>query len=96
MHPHHPLESHFRLLGPLKAALSRLGIKTVEDLLYHFPARYGDTAETRNISSLRKGDDAVVFGKVSRLGSRAGLPLVAGPGLAWAISASPSCGRARA
>lgn len=67
MHPNHPLESHFRLLGPIKAGLSRLGLKTVEDLLYHFPVRYGDTAETRNISSLRKGDEAVVFGRISKL-----------------------------
>ncbi|MBI5134300.1 MAG: ATP-dependent DNA helicase RecG [Candidatus Taylorbacteria bacterium] len=62
-----PIESHFRLLGPQKSALRKLGISTVEDLLYHFPVRYGDTAESRNIASLRKGDEAVVYGKISRL-----------------------------
>ncbi|HEU0080699.1 MAG TPA: ATP-dependent DNA helicase RecG [Candidatus Paceibacterota bacterium] len=67
MHPHHPLESHFRLLGPVRGALRKLGIATVEDLLYHFPARYGDTAEARNIAGLRQGDEAVVYGRISRL-----------------------------
>ncbi len=61
----HFLEEHIRILGPQKAALSRLGIKTVEDLLYHFPVRYGDTVESRSIASLKKGDEAVIFGKVS-------------------------------
>lgn len=63
----HPLESYFRLLGPLKGALKKLGISTIEDLLYHFPVRYGDTAESRNIASLKKGDEAVIFGRISRL-----------------------------
>lgn len=37
------------------------------DLLYHFPTRYGDTSETRNISSLAQGDVAVIFGKITGL-----------------------------
>lgn len=56
-----------RLTPPQKTALKKLGINSVHDLLYHFPARYGDTSETRNISSLEKGDDAVIFGKISNL-----------------------------
>ncbi len=69
MHVHlsHHLEEHIRIPGPQKAALSRLGIKTVEDLLYHFPVRYGDTVESRSIASLKKGDEAVIFGKISGL-----------------------------
>ncbi|HVU06611.1 MAG TPA: ATP-dependent DNA helicase RecG [Candidatus Paceibacterota bacterium] len=63
----HILEEQFRLQGPVKAALKRLGIKTIEDLLCHFPVRYGDTAESRNIESLRKGDAAVIFGTISKL-----------------------------
>ncbi len=50
-----------------KKALKKLGISTVEDLLYHFPTRYGDTSETKNIASLQKGELAVVFGKISGL-----------------------------
>lgn len=48
-------------------ALARLGIKTVEDLLYHFPVRYGDTAASGNIATLQKGDMTVIFGKISKL-----------------------------
>jgi ATP-dependent DNA helicase RecG len=57
----------FRILPSQGKALKKLGIETVEDLLYHFPVRYGDTAEVRNISSLSKGESAVVFGKISNL-----------------------------
>ena len=57
----------FRLTPAQRSALVRLGIKTIEDLLYHFPNRYGDTAEARNIESLSKGDTAVVFGKINGL-----------------------------
>ncbi len=56
-----------RLTPPQKTALKKLGINSVHDLLYHFPTRYGDTSETRNISSLEKGDTAVIFGKITNL-----------------------------
>src|SRR3990167_11013421 len=61
------LEEHFRLAPPQKAALKKLGIKTIADLLYHFPVRYGDTSEMRSIAGLQGGDSAVVFGKISGL-----------------------------
>ena len=57
----------FRLTPPQRDALKRLSIKTIEDLLYHFPSRYGDTAEARSIDSLQKGDTTVIFGKISGL-----------------------------
>lgn len=58
---------HFRLTPIQKMALKRLGILRLEDLLYHFPVRYGDTAEAHTIDSLSKGDTAVIFGKISNL-----------------------------
>ncbi len=62
------LISSFSRLNPLqKTALKKLGIETVSNILYHFPTRYGDTSETRNISSLQKGEVAVIFGKISGL-----------------------------
>ena len=76
------LEEHTRILGPQKAALVRLGIKTVEDLLYHFPVRYGDTAESKSIQNVVAGENAVIFGKVSRLktgkGFRTKIPMADG------------------
>jgi len=60
--------SEFARITPIqKAALKKLGVETLEDFLYHFPVRYGDTAEARNIESLKQGDTAVIFGKVSGL-----------------------------
>ncbi len=61
------LTTHSRLNPLQRTALKKLDIITVRDLLYHFPTRYGDTSETRNISSLQKGDEAVVFGKITGL-----------------------------
>ena len=67
MDPLSPIEKEIRVLTPHLKALHKLGIKTVEDMLYHFPVRYGDTAEIKNIQSLTAGEDAVVFGRVSGL-----------------------------
>src|SRR3990167_1542505 len=61
------IDEVFRLNNFQKGALKKLGITAISDLLYHFPSRYGDTSETRNISSLEKGDTAVIFGKISKL-----------------------------
>lgn len=62
-----PIEQAFRTLEPQKKALNKLRIKTVEDLLYHFPVRYGDTNEIKNIGSLIKGENATVFGTITGL-----------------------------
>lgn len=61
------LTSHMRILPAHEKSLKRLNISTVEDLLYHFPTRYGDTAEVTSIASLKKGDTATIFGKISGL-----------------------------
>jgi RecG-like helicase len=62
-----PLTAEFRLLEVQKKALSKMGIATVEDLLYYFPVRYGNTSQMQNVETLTKGDDATVFGKISGL-----------------------------
>src|SRR3989338_2769520 len=46
-----------------KKALEKLGLKTVEDLLYYFPTRYGNTSQMKNIESLNKGDNSTIFGE---------------------------------
>jgi len=82
MFPNDPLEKHFRLIEPQKKALRKLGLKTVADLLYHFPTHYGDTSEMKNIGSLVQGETAVVFGKISGLktskGFRTKIPMADG------------------
>ena len=61
------LADHFRLSEPHKKALKKLGISTIVDLLYHFPTRYGDTAEIRPISGLIPGEEVVLYGEISKL-----------------------------
>ena len=74
-----PIEGNFRLLEIQKIALKKLGLKTVEDLLYHFPVRYGDTSQKRSIGSLVAGDSATIFGKIFNLktskGFRSKIPM---------------------
>ena len=67
MQPDAPIDVIFRLTDSQKRALRKLGVKTVEDLLYHFPTRYGDTAEVRHIADITKGENATIFGRVSNL-----------------------------
>ncbi|KKR19332.1 MAG: ATP-dependent DNA helicase RecG [Parcubacteria group bacterium GW2011_GWF1_39_37] len=62
-----PLSEIVRILPNHKKALDKLGLKTVEDLLYYFPVRYGDTSQMKTIESLVKGDDSTVFGRISGL-----------------------------
>ncbi len=62
-----PVSEQFRITPIQKIALKKLGIITLEDLLYHFPVRYGDTAEARSIETLQRGDLAVIYGRISGL-----------------------------
>ncbi len=61
------ITDHFRLVETQKKALKRLNLITIEQLLYHFPTRYDEIKDTRTITSLNKGDTAVVYGKVQNL-----------------------------
>ncbi len=56
-------------IGPARALrLERLGIKTVEDLLFHLPARYIDRSNPIALSKVELGREATVVVKV--LGSK--------------------------
>ena len=61
------LEEKFRLDVNQKKALRKLKIFSVADLLFHFPVRYSDISEVKNIADLVAGDMATVYGKVSKL-----------------------------
>ena len=65
--PQTEITNIFRLVEIQKQALQKLGIKTVLDLLYYFPARYGNIAEIKNISSFQKGEHVTVYGKINKL-----------------------------
>ena len=44
--------------------LKRLEIKTVKDLLWHFPTRYEDWSEISPIAELKPGDEKTIQGEV--------------------------------
>lgn len=56
-------------VGPkIALLLAKMGMKTVEDLLYHFPQRYDDRRNIRKIATLRKGEVQQVIGEVLAAG----------------------------
>jgi len=66
------IEQHFRLDINQKKALSGLGLKTLKDLLYHFPSRYSDISEVRNINTLTDGENVTILGKLTGLKTKKG------------------------
>jgi ATP-dependent DNA helicase RecG len=64
------LTKHFRIDEVHKKALSRLGIATVQNLLLHLPQRYEDISSIQAVSSLVKGQDAIVYGQIGGLNTR--------------------------
>jgi ATP-dependent DNA helicase RecG len=58
-------------VGPRRAAdLERVGLLTVEDLLYRFPIRYEDRSHFQPIASLRPGHPASIAGRIVSSGLR--------------------------
>ena len=69
-----PLQGPLQFLkgvGPRRASdLKRVGLVTVEDLLYRFPTRYEDRGHFQTIASLRPGVVSSVLGEVLSCGIR--------------------------
>ncbi len=61
------LKDHFRILPNTQKSLKKISVETIEDLLYHLPTRYEDTSLVSNIASLKVGDKATIFGKITEL-----------------------------
>jgi len=56
-------------VGPKRAfALSQVGVKTVEDLLYYFPRKYLDRSSFTPIDQLKINSNATVIGEVEAAG----------------------------
>src|SRR3989338_1534752 len=61
------IEKHFSRLRPeQKRALYKLGIRTIRDLLYHFPARYESSGDVGTIAGVSAGADVVLYGTVRK------------------------------
>jgi len=61
------LSEHFRLAEPQKLALKKLGITTVHDLLYHFPARFDQAGGESNVGQLQLGQEVTLVGTLEKL-----------------------------
>ncbi len=66
------ITSEFRLNDAHKSALAKLGIKTVRDLLYHFPFRYDQAGGESNVSGLVSGQEVSVIGRLEKLEAKKG------------------------
>ncbi len=61
------IEHHFTRLKPdQKRALHKLGIRTIRDLLYHFPARYENAGPTGTIAGATAGTEVTLYGTVRK------------------------------
>lgn len=67
MHADDLLTKHFTRLKPdQKSALKRLGIETIRDLLYHFPARYEAAGPTGTVAAVAPGTDVTLYGTIRK------------------------------
>ncbi len=61
------VERHFTRLKPeQQRALAKLGIRTIRDLLYHFPARYENAGPTGTIAGVTAGAEVTLYGTVRK------------------------------
>lgn len=65
-----PIVDAFRINDSQRKALTRLGVVTVRDLLYHLPSRYGNIATIKNVKELEEGDMVGVFGEITAIKTR--------------------------
>lgn len=57
--------TYMKGVGPKKAEiLSRIGIETIEDLLYYLPRRYLDRSNLQTIATLQFGTEVTIVGKI--------------------------------
>jgi ATP-dependent DNA helicase RecG len=66
------LEIHFRINEHQKKALAKLGLFTIKDLLYFFPARYSDISNIQHINTLIEGENVTILGKITDLKTQKG------------------------
>lgn len=59
-----PIESIPRVSAAYQKRLNRLGIKTVKDLIYHFPFRYDDLSKIVKIVDLQINEIATIRGEI--------------------------------
>src|SRR5690606_31772528 len=89
MQPEDPIEKHFTRLKPdQKKALVRLGIQSIRDLLYHFPARYEAAGPTGTIGSATPGSEGTLYGTIRKPEAKKSWKTKRPMGEAWLEDAS--------
>ncbi len=68
MDPNSEIKKITRLTKVQSDALAKIGIFTLQDLLFYFPNRYEDTGNVKNISGLVDGERSIVQGEISKIG----------------------------
>jgi ATP-dependent DNA helicase RecG len=67
VNPSDPISTHFTRLKPdQKRALAKLGIRTIRDLLYHFPARYEAAGPTGTTAGVAPGAEVSLYGTIRK------------------------------
>lgn len=64
-----PIESVPKVSRRIIPALKKLGIKTVRDLLFHFPTRYDDFSNKKDIRGVSVGETVTIQGTISKIQS---------------------------
>lgn len=67
MRPEDPIEAHFtRLKSEQKRALKKLQLRTIRDLLYHFPSRYEHAGPSATIAGVATGASVTLYGTIRK------------------------------
>lgn len=67
MKPETPIADIFpRMKADQAKALTRLGLRTAHDLLYHFPARYEAGGGSGNVNGITVGSDVTLYGTIRK------------------------------
>ncbi len=72
--PADPLDAVSGIVRKDVLAFKRLGLRTIEDLLYHFPHRYDDYSSQKHIGDLVVGSVETIVGEVSEVRMAGGGP----------------------
>ncbi|HWH16673.1 MAG TPA: ATP-dependent DNA helicase RecG [Candidatus Paceibacterota bacterium] len=89
MKPEDPILEHFARLKPdQKKALERLGLYTIRDLLYHFPARYEAAGPTGTVAGIGPGSEVTLFGTIRKPEAKKSWKTKRAMGEAWLEDAS--------
>jgi ATP-dependent DNA helicase RecG len=67
-----PITTFSKLTPDQRAALKRLKIETVHDVLYHFPTRYSDMSNLSAIDATEHGQTVTIYGVIKKLETKKG------------------------